>query len=201
MKLDTSKVMASFEAIEYQGRRSKMFSEITFFFQEIIDYRDDLIKKGTPNKELARLVRKKTHDEIDGLAAILRKYTRIKYRFKLVEGSISLAFYTLFNPDEAYDGSDIPGPTKLDPKNDDNVLKRLEKFRKGVDKTTGKLPKQIDDTIMSNESSMILCIDSMFLMKMYHSKIEDLSAPELTFIIMHETAHTLMWAYNADTTV
>lgn len=186
------KPIASYEAIDYQGKYSKLAQDLTSLFQSVIDYRNELAgsQRIIANKVRVYVDNKKFTKK---LTDIILKHSGVKYKVYFIKGELSGVFATSWLPDTAFSGP--MNQYKYDKSKADTTFeKRLETFKKQFNSKDGKLNPKDATLIINNNSRLCFCIDSAFLADMYHVKIVPLAAVEIAAIVVHEIGHILSFA-------
>jgi hypothetical protein len=177
------------EEIHYKGKYSSFALDLIVFFDKFMKDRDEQISKDIPQKKIIDDITKKfkSSNETNNLINIIKKHSGLECEIKPSSTSELSGYFatTVFtNQDNISFKDNFKVKNNIDDLNIENKIKKI------FDKKEGKLIGT-DDDIIKGKIILFFCINTAFFINFYNSNFSNLTAEELSAIILHEIGHNI----------
>lgn len=194
------------EAISFQGA-SPLAIELTKLFQSVLDYRDS-IRKTSKNIK-SDVYKFHLKNVVSDFPKIVKKHTGLIVRQFETTRELTFGFMCMlsFGDDAAqgnalsmtavdkYSGRLTNEWSAVTPTSEAEVVKALTDISTKLNKTTGQLAEssfKIIDTVEDLCCNISFCYISAYLAKdVIHAESQEMTAPELAALMLHEIGHML----------
>lgn len=186
------------EAIAFQGPTAPFAVDMISYFQEILDYKKEVLEKEQGDLiKCAKAVRKfaKSFDMEQKFIKMVKKYTNLNLTIRFFTGQPSFIFAIGMDMTDPFKNSF--GGTEYIRISDhypdkEELVKDMERVKKSLDRTSGTITDiKGASKVLSTSAKLYWCIDTAYLLDLYHEKAVCLTADELAAIAMHEIHHVI----------